>query len=192
VIPDRGQLLVHACLHFAWSHMMGRGAWRTIQDVGVLMRSREDWDNALFWARRWKGNSCCYWTLKLAGILSRVEVPADVLAALRPPNPRLLEEMLTAHFLSQVLPWDGNSCPSVRAHDLLWKLAIRPAWSRHSRGMPERDNEKWIVTEAAAADSESDRGVRRMAFAATRSIRYFARLLTDSFESAQSGPERAL
>jgi hypothetical protein len=144
MVPSRAHMLVYACVHFAWSHMITRGAWRTFRDIEALSDAGVDWQEVVATARSWKAESSCYWTLRLAHTLSRVgAVAAPVLASLRPPMPRLVEQILERHFVAQVVPGERATCPSTKAVELLWEAAIRPRWRGHGRQRRKSGGSRW-------------------------------------------------
>ena len=104
-VPSTQDQLLHLCLHFAWSHMMNTGAWRTFRDLRALMDAGDvQWDEFVALARQSRGASCCYWTLRLARDLVGVEVPDRVLEQLRPPLPSSTLERVERHFVYHLLP----------------------------------------------------------------------------------------
>jgi hypothetical protein len=135
-VPSVHDQLLHLCLHFAWSHMMATGAWRTFRDMQMLMGTgRVSWDEFVALARTSRGASCCYWTFRLARTLSGVPVPNEVMAALRPPLPAFALERLERHFAANLLPTE-SVCPSVAMAYTMWQAGVRPRWSGHGRVRP--------------------------------------------------------
>ena len=95
-VPSPEDQLLHAALHFAWSHEMTFGAFRTLRDVErILASSPIDWPALVLKAREARGATCCYWTLRLARDLAGVQVPADVLSQLAPRLPERVLRALT-------------------------------------------------------------------------------------------------
>src|SRR5687768_14597699 len=77
-IPDTLHLLMHACMHFAWSHLMRKGAWRTFRDIDVLAATETvDWSRFVELTKEVRGTSSAYWTFRLADSLSGVSVPPE-------------------------------------------------------------------------------------------------------------------
>ena len=145
-VPDPVQQLVYICIHFAWSHMMQWGSWRTFRDVEATTgRTRVSWERLVDLARDSRAATCCFWTLRLARNLVGVQVPDDVLRALRPPVPEFLLDRLERHYALQLFPTESR-CPSVRLSRRLWALGIAPRWSRHGATRP------WRVTWVDPAD----------------------------------------
>jgi hypothetical protein len=135
-VPDDIHLALHICLHLAWSHVMGLGAWRAFYDLSNLVQhDRLAWKELVGEAEAYRASSCCYWTLRLASDLAGVAVPDDVIRACRPPGSPWLHRMLSRHFEAQ---FDGpdRECPSVAVRRALWRMAIRPGWSGHGDRYP--------------------------------------------------------
>jgi hypothetical protein len=135
-VPSVEHALLHLCVHFAWSHQICKGAWRTFRDLHALHdRETIDWDGFCSIARGTRAATCGYWTLRLAAGHAALPVPAEVLHALRPPGSESLLRRLDNHFAANLLPGD-RACPSVRLHRWLWAAGIRPARSGHGRARP--------------------------------------------------------
>lgn len=121
VLPTECMLL-HACLHFAWSHAMERGAWVTFRDIGALLEVPDaDARGIPALCRRVGGALPCYWALRLARTLSGISVPEAVVAALRPRIPDAVLGVLERHFTLQ-LATGGEACPSMRLARAMWHL----------------------------------------------------------------------
>ena len=143
-VPDVHHQLLHACLHFAWSHEASFGAWRTIRDVMTILDSGTvDWDRFVALAHRSRGASCCYWTLRLVGELGGALIPDRVLQQLAPPLPRWLSSVLLRHLASQAFP-PRRPCPSVFLARMLWQLAIQPDSQQHGPARPWYDTDKHV------------------------------------------------
>jgi hypothetical protein len=153
-VPSANHLLLHTCLHFAWSHMASYGAWRTFRDLHEFqLRNAIDWASFCEVARAARAATCCYWALRLARVLASVQVPDRVLARLSPPGGELLLAGVERHLVNGIFPL-ATPCPSVRLAKLMWKLGIRPGWSGHSGIVP------WQRSEVAVHAFISDRPVR--------------------------------
>jgi hypothetical protein len=151
-VPATMHQLLHLCLHFAWSHMMRSGAWRTTRDIEALVASGGvDWDTFVRVARDSNATTAAFWTLRLVRVLADVAVPPDVIAALRPPTPTWIVDRLERHFLAGLLPPTAN-CPSVRLGHLLWEAGVRPRWSRHG---PVRPWSRQVEAQAAFRPEEA-------------------------------------
>ena len=136
VVPEVHDQLLHACIHFAWGHLLGSGSWRTFRDVGAIAASGQvDWEEFTARARQSRGGSCCFWTFQLARAVAAVEVPEPVMQALRPEMSGTRMRALERHFIRSLLP-SSAACPSVRLRNLMWRLGIEPGRSGHGRALP--------------------------------------------------------
>jgi hypothetical protein len=135
LVPDPHHLLWHACVHFALSHAMQFGAWRTFSDASELLtRSLVDLDAFVALAKRSRAASACYWTLRLAKRMSEVAVPDEVLRQIEPPGSRFFKRAIERNFIADIALGEGPQCPSVTLSHALWRAAIRPRWSGHPTG----------------------------------------------------------
>lgn len=131
---------VHIAIHFAWSHMMKLGGWNAFRDLDALSTARVlDWNAFAETARRWGASSACYWTLRLARVLSGLVAPDAVMRALAPRLPELVRRPLTRHFVNGVTR-SGPACPSARLDQALWSLAMQPRRDGHG------DIRPWLVS----------------------------------------------
>jgi hypothetical protein len=179
LLPAPEDLLLHACVHFAWSHAMRFGGWRTVRTVGVLVdQGRIDWPRFTTLALRSGTRTSCYWTLRLARRLAGIPVPDATLAALGHPRPRLVASGLERFFISDIATGEWFPSPSLRLSRALWRHAIRPpAGSVGHSGQWETDP-KWEPGGAAASPPEGRvaravrhaRGFRRWWDFATRTL----------------------
>jgi hypothetical protein len=145
LVPSLEDQLLHAALHFAWSHEMTFGAWRTLRDVERLAASGElRWDRFVEMANAARGATCCYWTLRLARELVGADVPDHVLDSLAPLLPARVLKSLTVYFATQALPVQSTVSRSVSLSRALWLLAIRPRSQGHRGSRPWLDTEEWI------------------------------------------------
>jgi hypothetical protein len=144
-VPSPEDQLLHAALHFAWSHEMTFGAFRTLRDVErILERGPFDWQALVRTARGARGATCCYWTLRLARDLAGVDVPPDVLAALGPRLPARVLRSLTHYFAEHALPNPDLILSSVSISRALWSLGVRPRAQGHGGSRPWLDTEEWV------------------------------------------------
>lgn len=144
-VPSPEDQLLHAALHFAWSHEMTFGAFRTMRDVErVLAASPFDWVAFVQRARAARGATCCYWTLRLARDLAGVPVPVSVLEELSPRLPRRVLRSLTRYFAEHALPNPDLLVSSVSLSRALWTLGIRPGSQGHGRSRPWLDTAEWV------------------------------------------------
>ncbi|MHB1224976.1 MAG: nucleotidyltransferase family protein [Gemmatimonadaceae bacterium] len=176
LVPAPADQLIHACLHFAWSHELRWGAWRAMADVAALVGAAAAEDaapadvaggslggaDAVVGARALDeladegraagGGSAVYWTLRLSALLAGVPVPEPWLAALAPGGWGEWA-LLERHLAHQLLPGPGNA-PSVALARLGWAAALRPGRSGHGRSRP------WLVGAALAEAERSGAGLR--------------------------------
>jgi hypothetical protein len=153
-VPHPMHQLWHACVHFAWSHQMQWGSWRTFRDAAwIIEKSGIDWKEFIAFARKTLATTCCFWTLRLARRLAGAQVPDSTLDCLRPPYSRWMVDQLERHFLASVLP-SVNSCPSAGLTQRLWEIAVMPRWSGHGRARPWHVSDRW---RRGGPDGESNR-----------------------------------
>lgn len=150
-VPHPHHQLLHACLHFAWGHVMQSGAWRTFRDVAAIIRTGEvDWDAFIRMAEWSRGASCCFWTFELARTLGGVSsVPDPVMARLRPPMSRLVRQRLQRHLALMTLG-AASSSPSVRLDRFIWESAVMPEYYGHGPVRPWVQEDR-LVSGANAA-----------------------------------------
>jgi hypothetical protein len=144
LVPSAEDQLLHAALHFGWSHEMTFGTWRTLRDVERLTVTGIDWDTFVRSARESRGATCCYWTLRLARDLAGARVPETVLSELSPKLPGRLRGVLARSFARQSLPLPGAPPASVSMSRALWTLAISPRRQGHGKSRPWLDTEEWV------------------------------------------------
>jgi hypothetical protein len=166
-LPSVEHLLLHASAHFAWSHAMQFGAWRTFRLINAVLGAEPlDWQRLSGFARTSKAATTCYWTLRLSARLSGTVVPDEVLRQLEPPTPAWIARGLERHFIAAIAPGEGPPCPSIRVSDLLWRIAMRPGWSGHRAPARREAEERWVrARESAPAESRSRRVRRHIASA---------------------------
>jgi len=162
-VPDLAHSLLFACLHFAWSHQVCFGAWRTVRDVDAIARRPDfDWDEFVAVARRTRGETSCYWTLRIARSASGVEVPARVLVELRPRRNAYLLRALEHHFLTNLV-LGQSSCPSTTLSHALWEVGLMPRRSGHGNIRPwDREDEFVASDDATPAELVRAHRVRSM------------------------------
>ncbi len=141
-VPDAHDQLLHACLHFVWSHEMRFGAWRTFRDIDRIVATGEvRWDELVRRAREIRGASCCYWAFELSRQLTNTNIPKHVLSALRPSGIGLVQAPLTRHLTMQLVQSE-QACPSAALSRAAWRLAVRPRRHGHGSVVP------WELVEA--------------------------------------------
>jgi hypothetical protein len=144
-VPSPEDQLLHAALHFAWSHEMTFGAFRTLRDVErIVERGAVDWAALIRASRTARGATCCYWTLRLARDLAGVRVPPEVLDALAPRLPARVLRRLTHYFAEHALPNPDLILSSVSISRALWSLGVRPRSQGHRSSRPWLDTEEWV------------------------------------------------
>jgi hypothetical protein len=144
-VPQPIHQLWHACVHFAWSHRMEWGSWRTFRDVAAIVhRDTIDWEEFIALARESRAATCCFWTLKLARLLAGATVPDGVLASLSPPYPNFVIRRLERHLVASLLA-SADRCPSERLGRKLWETAVAPGWSGHGTSRPWDVSERWLA-----------------------------------------------
>jgi hypothetical protein len=175
-VPSAEDQLMHAALHFAWSHEMTFGTWRTLRDVERIVASNAlDWNDVVARAIAMGGGTCCYWTLRLARDLAGVTVPDAVLGALSPRLPESVLRRLTCYFAQQALPTPGATISSVSLSRALWTLAIRPRSQGHGPSRPWLDTEEWVRGPDGGMHNARRSGARRFfahGFGLLRSLAY--------------------
>jgi len=78
--------LLHVCLHAGYHHQLDIGLYAFI-DIAMIVRGTAlDWRTFVDRAREWRAERCVFLTLEMARVLVGAEVPAEVLAALRPAD----------------------------------------------------------------------------------------------------------
>jgi hypothetical protein len=175
-VPSAEDQLVHAALHFAWSHEMTFGTWRTLRDVERIVSTNTlDWTALVARARATRGATGCYWTLRLARDLVGVTVPPAVLDALSPRLPEWVLRRLTCYFAQQALPTPEAVISSVALQRALWTLAIRPRTQGHRGSRPWFDTEEWVRGPDGDMHVARPSGARRIlahSFGLLRSLAY--------------------
>ena len=149
-VPEIHDQLLHLCVHFAWSHLLASGAWRTFRDVSTLVDSgRIDWSVFLDRARAHRATSCCYWTLRLAERLAGLRLPREVLSSLRPPVGRSVVFALERHYLLNLLPAESTAA-SVRLISALWSAGMQPVRMGHGSARPWDRTTAYFASRAGA------------------------------------------
>jgi hypothetical protein len=144
-VPSAEDQLLHAALHFAWSHEMTFGAFRTLRDVErIIAASPIDWTVLIQKARKARGATCCYWTLRLARDLAGVDVPPEVMSELSPRLPERMLRALTRYYAEHALPNPDHIVSSVSLSRALWTIGVRPRAQGHGPSRPWLDTEEWV------------------------------------------------
>lgn len=155
-VPCPEHLLLHEAVHFAWSHVLSFGAWRTSRDIQLLaLRGAIDWDLFVEECRQHRAESCAYWTLVLARLLSGAQVPDSVLERTRPQIGSFTHRILERHFIYHLLPIESE-WPSQRLRRSLWERAIQPERYGHGARRPWEFDERVLEPmPAGSGDSEA-------------------------------------
>jgi hypothetical protein len=135
-VPSTEHLLLHEAVHFAWSHVLSFGAWRTARDVQRMSRvATLNWEVFVDETRRHRAESCAYWTLVLSRLLAGAEIPDSILARIKPPVGSLAQRILERHFIYHLLPIDVD-WPSQRLRRSMWEKAMQPERYGHGTTRP--------------------------------------------------------
>jgi hypothetical protein len=145
-VPGVTHQVLHLATHFAWTHGMGSAGWRTFRDLHHLIASGIDWDAVVREAEEVGASASCYWTFRLAHALAGVQVPADVLHALRPPRSESLLRTLERHYATMLFEFSPSPCPSVRMTQLLWTIGMAPRAAGQDEVRPWHRGLVWAQT----------------------------------------------
>jgi putative nucleotidyltransferase-like protein len=149
-VPHPLHQLWHLCVHFAWSHMMHWGAWRTLRDGAAIIRRPVPWGEFVDLAGESRAATCAYWTLRLTRRLTGAAVPDQVLEALHPPRPESRLAKLERHYVSSFFP-SAPGCPSIWLAQRLWEAGILPQQSGHGSARPWQVSKRWLAGSEEAA-----------------------------------------
>ena len=175
-VPDPIHLLLHACLHFLWSHQGRFGVWRMIRDVDALTCNGDlDWEAFVRVALSSRGATSCYWTFRIAELTAGVRAPSSVMDRLRPPCSAYLLAAIERHFVRNLFPVEF-ACPSVALDHALWELAVMPGWSGHGEVRPWDEEGDFVAPSGSADASPPPKRERlRRLFASSTYIRTLLR-----------------
>lgn len=164
LVPTPAHLLIYACIHFCWSHVMQFGAWRTFRDVNQMLSvSKIDWEELVQFAGRSNAASACYWTLRLAHRFTGTPVPPAIMRQLQPPGMEPVFRGLERHFVVGIALGEGPGCPSATLSRTIWRLAMRPRWSGYGGSVPGAGIQNWeLAMTGGSADSTSKRVLRHV------------------------------
>lgn len=173
-VPSIEDLLLHSCLHFAWSNKLRRGVWRAYADAhAILADPAFNWDRFVAVAASRRSKQCCYWTLRLGRAVADLNVPDDVLARLDPSSGGRFANLLERHFAIQIADPASEESLSQRARRWLWFAAMQEP-SRSSEA-DELWNEGAVEVPGESTTPRSPRGALRVAMT---TFGYFARLVS--------------
>lgn len=134
LMPSPVHLLLHLCVHFAWSDWLSYGIARTVRDVAALANADlVPWDAFVDCAHEARASTCAYWTLALARSLAGAEIPDDALARLRPRQPIVVSRALERAYIATAVL---RLSPSVVLSQRLWSAGVRPVGSGHGAHRP--------------------------------------------------------
>jgi hypothetical protein len=174
-VPDPIHLLLHACLHFLWSHQGRFGVWRMIRDFDALTRTGNlDWDAFVRVALSSRGATSCYWTFRMAELTAGVSAPSWVMDKLRPPRSAYLLAAVERHFVRNLFPVEF-ACPSVTLDHALWELAVMPGWSGHGEVRPWDEEGDFVAPSDRPPPPPPKRERLRRLFASSTYIRTLLR-----------------
>lgn len=174
-VPSVEDMMLHACLHFAWSNKLRRGAWRAFADShGILSDPGFDWNALAAVASSRRARQSCYWTLRLGRAVADLTVADETLRRFDPTLGGRVGFLLERHFARQLIEPGAERAISERARRWFWLAAMQePQHSRESRAL-------WAEG-AVGVPGEGDaipappRGAFRAAFSTGA---YLARLVT--------------
>lgn len=174
-VPSVEDLLLHACLHFAWSNKLLRGAWRAYADAHAIVSDPAfSWDRFLAIVTSRRAKLCCYWALRLGRVVADLCVPDDVLARLDPSSGGRFASLLERHFAIQIADPVAEASISQRARRWLWFTAMR------ERSMSREADQLWNqgAVEMPGEGSLPAKQPRGAVRAAISTCGYFARLIS--------------
>ncbi len=173
-VPSVEDLLLHTCLHFAWSDKLRRGAWRAYADAHAIVADPAfSWERFLSIVASRRARQCCYWTLRLGRAFADLCVPDDVLTRLDPSSGGRFSNLLERHFAIQIANPAAETSVAQRARRWLWFAALQ------ERSTSDEASHLWNegaidVPGEAGMTSRPPRGALRAAIA---TCGYFARLV---------------
>lgn len=134
LMPSTVHLLLHLCVHFAWSDSLSHGIARTVRDIATLTSAGLiPWDAFVECAHRARASTCAYWTLTLARTLTGAPIPDDALARLRPRQPVVVSRALERAYVATAVL---RLSPSVVLSQRLWAAGVLPERSGHGAHRP--------------------------------------------------------
>lgn len=173
-VPSQEDLLLHACLHFAWSNKMGRGAWRAFADCHAIIADPGfDWNRFLAVADSRQARMGSYWTLRVGAEVADLPVPAEVLKGLDPTAGGRFATLLERHFACRIVSGPGAAEVAERVQRWLWLAAMQ------ERSTSEEADAVWMegAVEVPGVQSVSPRAPRGAFRAAISTTAYLARLV---------------
>ena len=173
-VPSVEDLLLHACLHFAWSNKLHRGAWHAYADIhAILADPGFNWDRFFAIATSRRTKQCCYWTLRLGRAVADLTVPDDVLHRLDSSDGGRYAALLERHFTSQIASRTAAESVAQRARRWLWFAALQePSTSVEAEQLW---NEGAVLVPGEGDGPKAPRGALR---AAITTGAYFMKLIS--------------
>ena len=174
-VPSTEDLLLHNCLHFAWSNKLRRGAWRAYADAhSIIADPGFNWDRFVEVVTSRRARQCCYWTLRLGRVVADLSVPDDVLTRLDASSGGRFAGLLERHFALQIIDSSAEASVAQRARRWLWFAALQ------ERSTSAEADQLWNegaveVPGEGGAPPRPPRGALR---AAISTWGYFARLVS--------------
>lgn len=175
LVPSLEDLLLHDCLHFAWSNKLHRGAWHAFADAHAIVDDPAfDWGRFVALATSPRSRRCCYWALRLGRVVADLPVPAEVLRSLDPHAGGRLATLLERHFTRQILEPSAEFALSEQARRWLWLRALG------ERGAFAPGSNPWTVgaVDLPGEGDSASRPPRSRTRVALSTVRYVARLFT--------------
>ena len=163
-VPSTEHMLLHACLHFAWSHRFRRGAWRTVRDLDALAFDPA-FETSEFGqlVRDARAATCVYWTCALVE-----EITGRALPVVPSEGPQLRTGLLHAWILRHLCieaAYAPEAPGTRRLARVLWSLAVRPRASGHGAARPWKGEERWLdPSDELAASERASLGERLSGF----------------------------
>jgi hypothetical protein len=174
LVPSLEDLLLHSCLHFAWSNKLRRGAWRAYADAhSVIADPGFSWGRFVDVASSRRMRQSCYWTLRLGKVVADLCVPDDVLVALDPSSGGRLAGLLERHFATQLSDPQADDAVAHRARRWLWFAAMQ------ERSTSQEADDLWNegAVQVPGDDDATPRPQRGAFRAAVETWGYFTRLM---------------
>jgi hypothetical protein len=167
-------LLLHTCLHFAWSNKLHRSAWHAFADIHAIVSDPGfDWERFLANATSRRARQCCYWTLRLGRTVADVAVSDEILRRLDPSEGGRYSALLERHFAKQIANVNEDESVALRARRWLWFTAMRE--SARSTEADQVWNEGAVMVPGEGAGPKQPRGAIR---AGLMTCAYFVKLIS--------------
>jgi len=141
-VPALELLLLHVCLHFAWSHAFAVGAWKAFRDVHWLVRHPAlDVNRFVDIARDARALGTVRWTLRLARTVGGVDAARTVEEHLPGDGEGWRTRVLARHLTALASASVPEGLPVWLRHRL-WEWALSPDAEGHGGVRPwDRDED---------------------------------------------------